>query len=103
MLSVVRNLKLLGGCGRRRVARLQPRTHCYPQMGRRFVVEKRNDPRYDFDANPTLDELIAQQGKIPIGDVRVLRGEFWPDDEPIEGFLAALHDWRGHKKAGPAA
>jgi hypothetical protein len=66
-------------------------------------VDKLKDPRYNFDANPTLDELIAQQGKGPVTDVRVLYGNFWPQDEPTEDFLAALHEWRGHKKADPAA
>ena len=33
-------------------------------------MDKRNDPRYNFDANPTLDELIAQQGKGPVTDAR---------------------------------
>ena len=64
---------------------------------------KTNDPRYNFDANPTLDALIAQQGKGPIAGVQALRGDFWPEDERIEDFLAALHAWRGHKKADPAA
>jgi hypothetical protein len=66
-------------------------------------MQRSNDPRYDFDADPTLDELIAQQGKGPVTDVRVLHGNFWPEDEPIEDFLAALHEWRGHKNAGDAA
>jgi hypothetical protein len=30
---------------------------------------KSNDPRQNFEANPTLDELIAQQGKGPVADV----------------------------------
>jgi hypothetical protein len=60
-------------------------------------VDKPNGPRYNFDANPTLDEFIAQQGKGPT------TGNFWPEDEPIEDFLAALHEGRGHKKADPAA
>jgi hypothetical protein len=67
------------------------------------LVNKLDDPRYNFDANPTLDELIAQQGKGPIADVGVLHGDFWPADESIEAFLTALHEWRGHKKADPAA
>jgi len=50
-----------------------------------------------------LDELIAQQGKGPITDVQALHGNFWPEDERIEDFLAALHERRGHKKADPAA
>jgi hypothetical protein len=55
-------------------------------------------PSYDFDANPTIEDLMAQQGKGPVDDIRVLHGDFWPEDEPIEDFLAALGDWRGHRK-----
>ena len=64
------------------------------------------DPRFNFDANPTLDEIIAQQGKGPIMDIQILHGDFWPEDEPIEDFLTALHEWRGHRKTSksdPAA
>jgi hypothetical protein len=57
-----------------------------------------NDPRYNFYATPTIEEIIEQQGKKPITDLSVLRGDFWPDDEPIEDFLSALHDWRGHNR-----
>lgn len=66
------------------------------------VDSKSNDPRFKFEANPTLDELIAQQGKGPVSDIRVLHGDFWPHEESIEDFLAALHEWRGHGKADPA-
>ena len=53
---------------------------------------------------PNLDEIIAQQGKGPITDLSVLHGDFWPEDESIEEFLAALHEWRGHtKRVDPAA
>lgn len=61
------------------------------------------DPRYNFDAEPTLDELIAQQGKGPVEDVSVLRGDFWPETESVEDFIAALHEWRGHDMADRAA
>jgi hypothetical protein len=61
------------------------------------------DPRYNFDANPTLAELVAQQGKGPVADLGVLQGGFWPEDESIEDFLSALYYWRGHKRADPAA
>ena len=57
-----------------------------------------NDPRFNFAATPTLDEIIPQQGKVPIADIQALRGTFWPEDEPMESFVAALHDWRGHGK-----
>jgi len=66
-------------------------------------VDKVNDPRYNFDANPTLAELIVQQRKGPLAGMPAPHGNFWPEDEPIEDFLAALHEWRGHKKADPAA
>jgi hypothetical protein len=65
-----------------------------------------NDPRFNFEATPTLDELITQQGKGPITDIRVLHGDFWPEDEPIENFLTALREWRGPgktSKSDPAA
>jgi hypothetical protein len=40
---------------------------------------------------------------VPIGDPRTLLGDLWPDDEPIEEFLAALHEWRGHNRSDRAA
>ena len=61
-----------------------------------------NDPRYDFEANPTIEEIIAQQGKGPI-DISVLHKNAKPDEEPIEDFLAVLREWRGHGKTDPAA
>jgi hypothetical protein len=50
-----------------------------------------NDPRYNFDAGPSFN------------DISVLHGNFWPEEERIEDFLAALHEWRGHKRVDPAA
>jgi hypothetical protein len=66
-------------------------------------MENSNDPRYNFYANPTVDELIAQQGKGPIGDPATLLGDFWPEDEPVEEFLAALKEWRNHDRTDRAA
>jgi phage protein U len=64
-----------------------------------WQVDRSNDPRYNFDANPSVGELIAQQGKGPVSDPSTLLGDLWPDDEPIEEFLAALHGWRGHNRS----
>jgi hypothetical protein len=66
-------------------------------------VDVSHDPRYSFDADPSLDEIISQQGKGPITDLSMLHGDFWPEDESIEDFLAALQEWRGNKRADPAA
>jgi len=70
---------------------------------RRPRLDRAQDPRYSFDADPTLDEIIAQQGKGPVTDLSVLHGDFWPEEESVEEFLEALHEWRGHKRADPAA
>ena len=40
---------------------------------------------------------MAEQGTGPITDVRLLPGDFWPENESIEEFLEALREWRGHK------
>lgn len=61
------------------------------------------DPRFDFQASPTLEELTLQQGKKPTENPQILHGDFWPEDESVEEFLAALHEWRGHVKADRAA
>jgi hypothetical protein len=66
------------------------------------VRAKSNDPRFNFEATPTIEEIIAQQGKGPI-DISVLRKNARPDDEPIEDFLTALREWRGRGKTDPAA
>jgi hypothetical protein len=67
------------------------------------AMDSPNDPRFNFDADPSLDEIIAQQGKGPVNDLSTLHGGFWPEEESIEEFLAALDEWRGHKRADPAA
>jgi hypothetical protein len=64
-------------------------------------MDRANDPRYNFDADPPLDEIIAQQGKGPIIDLSVLYGDLLPEEESIEDFLAALHEWRGHRLHPP--
>ena len=66
-------------------------------------MNQSNDPRVSFEADPSLDELVTQQGKGSISDLSLLSGDFWPEEESIDDFLAALHEWRGHKQADPAA
>ena len=38
---------------------------------------------------------MAQQGTGPITDVSLLHGDFWPEEENIEDFIATLYEWRG--------
>ena len=46
---------------------------------------------------------MAEQGTYPITDATMLHGDFWPAEETIEDFLAALHEWRGHRRTDSAA
>ena len=67
------------------------------------AMDRTEDPRYSFDAAPAVEELIEQQGKGPLADPTVLLGNFWPEDEPVEEFLAALREWRGHSQSDRVA
>jgi hypothetical protein len=58
---------------------------------------------YAAAGHPSVEQLIAEQGTGAISDVSVLHGDFWPEEESIEDFLGALHEWRGHKQPDPAA
>ena len=66
-------------------------------------VQRSLAERYTTEGHPSVEDLIADQGLAFPRDPRDLLGNFWPEDESIEDFLAALHDWRGHQKSAPAA
>jgi hypothetical protein len=57
--------------------------------------------RHARQGHPSVDELIAAQGLTFPRDPKDLLGRFWPEEESIEGFLAALREWRGHAKTDP--
>ena len=57
--------------------------------------------RYSATGHPSIEQLAVEQGTGPITDVSVLHGNFWPEEESIEDFLAALYEWRGHKGTDP--
>jgi len=56
--------------------------------------------KYVYEGHPAIDELIAEQGVVFPRD---LLGDFWPEEESIDDFLAAMREWRGHTKTDPAA
>ena len=47
-----------------------------------------------FDARTSLDVLAAQQNVRPVEDFEKLLGDFWPDDESADDFVAAVREWR---------
>jgi hypothetical protein len=59
--------------------------------------------RYVRQGHPTIEELIAEQGVEFPRDPRELLGDFWPEEESVDDFLAELREWRGHAKTDPAA
>jgi predicted RNA polymerase sigma factor len=61
-----------------------------PDIGQR-VAEK-----YARNGHPSIEELVAEQGAKFRADPVELLGDFWPEEESIDDFLRALHEWRGH-------
>jgi hypothetical protein len=59
--------------------------------------------RYARQSYPTAAELIVAQGLTFPRDPHDLLGNFWPVDESIDDFLAALCEWRGHANTDQTA
>jgi hypothetical protein len=61
------------------------------------------EEKYTSVGHPSIQELKRAQGTIPTSDPRELFGDFWPEDENFDDFLAALREWRGHTETDQAA
>ena len=61
------------------------------------------EQKYAAAGHPSIEELKLEQGTIPTSDPRELFGGIWPDEENIDDFLSALHEWRGHTETDQAA
>jgi hypothetical protein len=59
--------------------------------------------KYIRGGHPTIDELVAEQRLTFPRDPNDLIGDFWPEDESIDDFLAAVRESRGHAQTDPAA
>ena len=57
---------------------------------------------YAASGHPSIEQLMAEQGTGPITDVSVLHGDFWPEDESVEEFVATIREWRGHGRTEPS-
>ena len=58
---------------------------------------------YSASGHPSVEQLMAEQGTGPITDVSMLHGDFWPEEESVEEFVATIRQWRGHKVTDPSA
>lgn len=72
-------------------------------MDRKGLTMREIEARYAESGHPSLEELAVAQGTVYSGDPRTLLGDFWPDDQPVDDFLAALREWRGHPRHDRAA
>ena len=52
--------------------------------GREFMSQPRR----------TWQELAAEQGVRPVERFEDLLGDFWPEDETADDFIAAVREWR---------
>jgi hypothetical protein len=65
-----------------------------------LVFARSNTPQYHdststpFDARPELEQLAREQGAPLNANFDDLLGDFWPDDESVDDFLAARERWR---------
>jgi hypothetical protein len=73
---------------------LQPGTSVWA-----YMVAAEDNVIVDLDV-PDLDALAEAQGVEPVGDIDELVADFWPEDERVEDFMAAVRRWRdegGHR------
>ena len=59
--------------------------------------------KYSRLGHPSAKELVAAQGLTFPHDPRDLLGNFWPEEESIDDFLAEMRAWRGRATTDPAA
>jgi hypothetical protein len=46
------------------------------------------------EARRKVMELAERQGVKPIRSLKDLKGDFWPEDESIDEFIATIRQWR---------
>ena len=66
------------------VARLERRMGRRAASGRAFFAQPPKD----------LATLAAEQGVRPVTDFDGLLGDFWPEQESADEFIAAVREWR---------
>lgn len=62
--------------------------------------ERTGQDTSEFYKQHTIEMLAKEQGVKPIMDPNVLLGDFWPEDESIEEFIATLREWRNAELEG---
>lgn len=47
-----------------------------------------------WEDTPDIETLAAEQGVKPVARFEDLLGDFWPEDEDVDEFIAAVRQWR---------
>ena len=55
--------------------------------------EGRREPVF-FESKTDLEGLAAQQGVSTVRDFDSLLGDFWPEEESADQFIATVREWR---------
>lgn len=53
-----------------------------------------------FEGKTDLEILAAQQGVSSVSDFDSLLGDFWPEEESADQFIASLREWRREGEHG---
>ncbi|HEX4950069.1 MAG TPA: hypothetical protein VFZ34_25610 [Blastocatellia bacterium] len=64
-----------------------------PQVEQQRLREILNAEASRFDPAQRIRELVAEQGTRPLNFDEML-GDFWPEEESMDEFLATLREWR---------
>ncbi len=47
-----------------------------------------------WSSHVDIRKMAAQQGVMPVESIDQLRGDFWPDWEPVDEFDETIRQWR---------
>ncbi len=84
-----------------RLAQESPSSEMYLSLFKRLEDEielMREDARQVAHARAW--ELARQQGVEPVHDIKELQGDFWPEEESVDEFLASVRATRQQDKVG---
>ena len=71
-----------------------------PDVAASDQLDQRPGPRvtpgrvFFLQPQADLETLAAQQGVQPVTNFEDLLGDFWPEDETADEFIAAVRQWR---------
>ena len=67
-----------------------------------FDVLRMGGEMPSFEAPVGIEELASVQGVSPVANFDELLGDFWPEDESPDEFIAAVRDWRREGARAPS-